>query len=222
MKRPKTLDALALLFFMAGTAATEECGGTTTLPARLSLAWQDDGHLVADLLPGIERELRDVLVPLGVTIDWRVAAPGEAAPANEIRLVLVDDPRAERLGKGVLGAVRRGAATRRARVFLAPVEGLLKVGAKARKRPGSARGRRLARALGRVAAHELVHVIVPDLGHTGAGLMQASWTRSILAASRVALDRKVVSAVRNRLSPSVPPSGRYASETPSSSCTRSL
>src|SRR5262245_10600637 len=222
MRPLRTLQALALLL-CAGTAAlAEDCGCITALPARLSLVWRDDGSLVAALVPSIERELRAVFEPLGLTIDWRVASTEEEASAGEILVLLLEDPQLERLAKGVMGAVRRGSDARRARVFLSTVEGLLQVGSKARGKATSARGRMLARALGRVAAHEVVHVIAPDLGHTREGLMQPSWTRTILAASRVRLDKRAAAAVIAGLVPEVPPSEYYASEAPSSSCTRSL
>jgi hypothetical protein len=224
MRHAGSAEAAVVLLLCGSLAVAEECRVAGAMPARLSLLWHDDG-LVADLRPGIEQELRAVFESLPVTIDWRIASPGEEPGPNEIAVLLRPDPKLEQLSPGVMGAVRKGEGTRRARVFLAPIERLLKLGPKARSRPGSVRGQKLARAIGRVAAHEVVHVIAPDLGHTREGLMQPSFTRTALAASRVPIDRSAANAVRDRLQ--VPgPAGegreRYASEAPSSSCTRSL
>jgi hypothetical protein len=226
MKRLRIPHAFALVLSAVLATATvsvaQECGPIGVLPLRVSLVWRDDGALASALAPGIESELRAVFALAGVAVDWRVAAGADEGGPEEILILLRADPKADRLSKGVMGAVHRGAPTRRARVFLSSVEKLLEVGSKVRGRLESGKGRKLARALGRVAAHEVVHVIAPELGHTANGLMQPSWTRAILAASRVKLDAPAAAAVLSRLAPKAPPAEHYASEAPNNSCTRSL
>ncbi len=46
----------------------------------------------------------------------------------------------------------------------------------------------LARALARVLAHEVVHVLAPERGHADSGLMTERLTREDLLADRIALD----------------------------------
>jgi hypothetical protein len=198
---------------------------------RLQLVWRDDHNLVSPLLPGIERETRALFGSVGIRVDWRVGAANDEPHAEEISVLLLSEPQGDHLPRGAMGAVRRNAATRVARVFLAPLEGLLRVGSQARLGLSGARGQKLARAIARVSAHEVVHVLVPDLGHTNEGLMQASWDRAVLANDRVRLDREATKALQARFDTRTtvaqcpaekPASDRYVSDDPSSSCTRSL
>jgi hypothetical protein len=46
-----------------------------------------------------------------------------------------------------------------------------------------------ARALGRIAAHELVHVLLPDLPHSSEGLMRASISGRSLGGGVARLDK---------------------------------
>lgn len=46
----------------------------------------------------------------------------------------------------------------------------------------------LSRALARVVAHEVVHALAPERGHTGAGLMAGKLTRGQLLADSIVLD----------------------------------
>jgi hypothetical protein len=55
--------------------------------------------------------------------------------------------------------------------------------------------KRLAKALGRVVVHELVHRVAPDLPHAGSGLMRGDLGRSDLNRSRLSLDDGSKSAV---------------------------
>lgn len=54
----------------------------------------------------------------------------------------------------------------------------------------------LSRALTRVVAHEVVHVLAPERGHAGSGLMSRTLTRKLLLADRIKLD--LTSLVRAR------------------------
>jgi hypothetical protein len=55
--------------------------------------------------------------------------------------------------------------------------------------------KRLAKALGWVVVHELVHRVAPDLPHADSGLMRGDLGRSDLIQSRLSLDDRSRSAV---------------------------
>jgi hypothetical protein len=55
--------------------------------------------------------------------------------------------------------------------------------------------KRLAKALGRVVVHELVHRVAPDLPHADSGVMQADLGGSDLMRGRLPLDDGSRSAV---------------------------
>ena len=57
----------------------------------------------------------------------------------------------------------------------------------------------VARAVGRILAHELVHLIAPDLPHARSGLMGASVGRAQLLGNGVGLDPALGPTVRQRL-----------------------
>jgi hypothetical protein len=57
----------------------------------------------------------------------------------------------------------------------------------------------VARALARVAAHEIVHAIAPDVPHAAHGLMRHSLDRSFLVGSRATIDPRCAAAFRARL-----------------------
>ncbi len=67
----------------------------------------------------------------------------------------------------------------------------------------------LARALARIMAHEVVHVLAPERGHADTGLMTEKLTRVNLLADRIALDSSSVehlTRTMRRLSASLRPS----------------
>jgi hypothetical protein len=66
--------------------------------------------------------------------------------------------------------------------------------------------RDLGVALGRVVAHEVVHVLVPSLEH-GSGLMSPTLTRDHLISSRILLEADDAAEVRSALLDGAPPTG---------------
>jgi hypothetical protein len=57
----------------------------------------------------------------------------------------------------------------------------------------------LARALGRVVTHELIHTLLPNHPHTSEGFMKARWVRSYLRRPEVRLDEGCVRALNTFL-----------------------
>jgi hypothetical protein len=171
-------------------------------PRRVRLAWRDLSQGLGPMAALAHEEVAQIFAPLGVTLDWHTARPEEPVREDEISIILLARPRGA-LPPRVMGAVGRKTA-RRAWIFLSSVRRLL-------ARQATDRGaapvdpRELARLTGRVAAHEIVHVIAPQLGHTNGGLMRADWSRALALRARLDLDIPSVRAVGATLDPAAPP-----------------
>ena len=68
----------------------------------------------------------------------------------------------------------------------------------------------LSRALGRVAAHEITHVLAPAFGHSAAGLMRARWRQETLRDDLLCADAATSRAVRAQQSAAVFEAGTEA------------
>jgi hypothetical protein len=211
---------IALLLLAAGLTPpliAGECPGS----ARLALVFRDETGIGLDV-ETVEQEVRRIFAASGIALDWRLATEEATPPEDEITVLFRPRPESRLLEDTTLGAVNRN-ANRIARVFLSGLERVLGVRATRPEgqRPGARQ--RLARALGRVLAHEVVHVVAPDLDHHGDGLMEASLQRAFALRPRVTFDRETTDALLGGLQP---PAERTAeghlSSPPSSSCTRSL
>jgi hypothetical protein len=65
--------------------------------------------------------------------------------------------------------------------------------------PSPRRTMDLTRAMARVIAHELVHVLAPERGHSETGLMSRKLTRRLLLSETIELDRSSYLAAKARL-----------------------
>jgi hypothetical protein len=120
------------------------------------------------------RELDALLSGAGVEIAWRRApASGETAP-GELRAVFLGSPaRGAYADRPILAASGPAQVSPTIWVFLPTVRQAL--GRRAGRAPEAIEDEReLGLALGRVLAHELVHVLAPAVAH-GEGLMASSF-----------------------------------------------
>jgi hypothetical protein len=167
----------------------------------LRLVWLD----LSGLSPGVEaiarKEVSSLMERMGTALVWRRGQVAESAREGEIRVVLVDrllvDPTTRR---PILGAT---AVERRAYpvvwVHLAGVRATL---GQSRRSAGAMiplRDRRdIGLAVGRVVAHEVVHVVAPALSH-GRGLMSQAFTRRALTAPQMSFEPGLAVVVRASL-----------------------
>jgi hypothetical protein len=136
---------------------------------------------------------------MGATVSWRRGEAGELARPGEVRVILLDRT-AAKSGKPVLGAtpprfdvdpfVWVHVPSVRAAIGLDPRGSAFTMAPPA--------SRALAIALGRVVAHELVHVLAPSVPH-GTGLMSALLTYRQLTAWSIPFDAEVGLAVQAAL-----------------------
>jgi hypothetical protein len=199
------LGGLAVLVLLAGdtlasipsdpcappAALAEAAEAAPPLVSRVRLAWRDASGTDAAFGDAVGLEVRGIFGPAGVDVEWRVMGDGEETREGEIAIILLEQAPPGAFAPGVMGAVNQYSQARGAWVFLSTVERL--VGGKARSL--------LAQAVGRVVAHEVVHVVAPALRHTSEGLMQAAWHRDVAVRPGMGLDDRAARAFLSALQP---------------------
>jgi hypothetical protein len=167
-------------------------------PPRLDLVWVDPTGIAAGTYPVVSVESRAALAAIGAEVSW-TAAPRGAVVGPE-SLVVIAVPTYRNGGGGerhVMGATRTiddGALA----VWVFPDQVAWALGLDLDRR--AVWGRRseahFARALGRVASHEIVHALGAS-EHTRGGLMAARLDRRALTSSGpLRIDRATVATVR--------------------------
>lgn len=158
-------------------------------PTLVTLVWFD----VQDQLPGgfetMAAEVRSIFAEIGVVVAVRMAGPGDTFGADSSReiavIALAEDPSPKRRKQSILGlVVRDQQPTRAIWAFLANLRRTLGFGSRASDTISPTASDLLARAVGRVVAHEVVHAVAPDHPHDGAGLMKHALSRSLLLGPR--------------------------------------
>ncbi|HET8645188.1 MAG TPA: hypothetical protein VFO85_06850, partial [Vicinamibacteria bacterium] len=134
----------------------------------LDLVFVDVEGTVPSAFPRMAREASAVLERLGVRTRWRRGGHGIVASQHEITVVLMNSTAANAgVAPHVLGATLVGERTSRTVwIYLPHVAAALGLGARL---PPDDKGDEVAllgTALGRVAAHEIIHALVPKLPHS--------------------------------------------------------
>lgn len=175
--------------------------------------------VVAELAPGPQRRLTVVFVdveralsPLaaaslrdetvrslraaGVELEWLRAEAEQTFDGTTYKLLLLRRAPAGLRERCAMGSVISGVdAPRAAWLYLDSVLATLRMPAQP-ERLGLRQARDLGLALGKVAAHELVHAVAPELPHTRAGLMAAQMGRTMLTSSTLEIDAATRAALR--------------------------
>ena len=179
-----------------------------TGPLAARLVWVDPTR-TATAVGGIARdEVRGLLRKMNVTSTWRIGEPREVGRAGEVSVILLDRPAVAASGEPILGATPpHFEGTPFVWIHVPNVRGA--VGLRDDRPPADIHAvRALGLALGRVIAHELVHVMAPSEPH-GRGLMSEMLTRLQLTAAGLDVEPGVGMAVRAGLrgEGALPPAG---------------
>jgi hypothetical protein len=173
-----------------GTSAQE------AVPAVLVLRIADPEQAASFSLHGVTAEVQRLFAPLGV----RVVLEGEDEGLSElpIQVVLLTRDRSRGgMNSDTMGAVQRAEGSNSAVwILLSNVHYAL---GGSKQRQAGVPMEMVARAVGRVLAHELVHLIAPELPHASSGLMSARVGRGLLLREDLKLDPFLGSLLRNRL-----------------------
>jgi hypothetical protein len=203
---PRVAVAMLSLAAVLSGAGTVRAGEA----AVLQLVWFDPSDVASGTESVARAEASALLSRMGASVSWRRSTSPEIIRDGEVWVTLLATGLQRASGPLVRGAtgpghplasvvwvrvpnVRAALGISRTRSVLAltPVERY-----------------RLAVAMGRVIAHEVVHARVPSLAH-GAGLMSQTLTRRQLTAGSIAFEPEVAFALQAALrgDPVIVPSG---------------
>jgi hypothetical protein len=185
--------AWAAVIVLLGTARR-------ALPAdapRLDLVWVDPTGAASGTFGAMAAESRVVLAALGADVAWREGPTGVVLGPGSIAVIAIPTRlKPTSADRHVMGATRRGEDGNLA-VWVFPDQVAWALGFDLARRglwaaPTEAS---FARALARVASHEVVHALgVPE--HAMSGLMAERLDRQALLAPTLAIDARTLAAVR--------------------------
>jgi len=164
---------------------------------RLRLVWIDVLGSASYAFASATREATAILGDAGVATVWTVATPSTETTDDELKiLVLGDAGEGSRRSRRIMGCTHRGEHSRTTWVYLSSVLWALGLQSPAGWGLLAREQEEVGRALGRVVAHEIVHVVAPDLPHSRDGLMAGRLSRVLLVCSRVSLTPREGQALR--------------------------
>jgi hypothetical protein len=167
-------------------------------PRELSLVYFDVEEAAPVVAEGLRREATRVLASLGIKATWRQGGLGVMTQQGELTVVLL--ARAgnnSRVRPDVLGATILGEDGARAVwLYLPHVEATLGLERRGGRGGDAIETLELGTALGRVAAHEILHALAPALPHASSGLMAERMGRVALTGPVVEVPREFQRAVR--------------------------
>jgi hypothetical protein len=186
------LPVLVMLGFLLPAAAGSSENPSSVAFARarphLRLVWFDPSSAAPLAYSGVGGEVRSILGAAGVDVVWQKGAADPLAP-GEIAVILLDaEPGRVAMRPDVMGCVIKGDRPSVLWVNLTTVARMLGLDASSRIAWSGRERQQVATALGRVVAHEIVHVIAPQLPHATEGLLSATLDRHHLVYQRLRLD----------------------------------
>jgi hypothetical protein len=179
---------------------------------RIDLVWFDPLNVVPPVAEGIGREVQAIFDDLGVDTTWTAGSADEPTSPPQVNVVFLTAVPSPALPAQTMGVVTVGQNVRSLWIVVPNV--LRAMGVAPELGPlGVREAAMVARALGRVVAHEVVHLAAPRLGHARDGLMQASLGRSNLVDGMLRLDAASRRAVFPALARLADPRSRIESQT---------
>lgn len=168
-------------------------------PPRLDFVWVDPTGIVNGTYPVVSAESSHALAAIGADVRWTAAAPHGAVVGPESLVVIAVPTYKNTNGsqQHVMGSTRVVADGALA-VWVFPDQVAWALGLDLGRRPswGKQAEGHFARALARVASHEILHAL-GAAEHTRSGLMAARLDRKALtSAASLRVDRTVVATVR--------------------------
>jgi hypothetical protein len=145
-------------------------------PVRLTIHWSDPEKQFPFATSDLAAEARALFAPLGIALEW--ASADTVAARDHVQVILLARDRSGgKMGERTMACVQGGRRTQPAAWILVPqVRAALGL---PKERVGG-EGPLLSRALARVMAHELIHLVAPDLPHVPGGLMNTTLGRDFL------------------------------------------
>ena len=170
----------------------------SALAGSVDLVWIDPAAMAPSAYEAARQEASASLHDAGVSVRWRKGAPSEPLGIDEVAVVLLPggSPHSHR-SRQILGVAKKGEdAVAAIWIYVSAVKWTLGL-----QRPMSAwsvaQDAAFGRALGRVAAHETIHALLPRLPHATFGLMSEQFDRASLLAPRLSVDPKTRAALQD-------------------------
>ena len=158
---------------------------------RLTLAFVDTANLPPDMLAAVQAETVALVAAMGVDGRVRTLPPGSDLDPSAVTIIVMDGQAPTRSMEGVMGAVQRQGALPALWIYSANVAAGSRLGWRARDRWSGHDQETFARAMARVAVHEIVHLVCPWRRHDREGLMAAILDRGTLTGSRLPFTREL-------------------------------
>lgn len=172
-----TAAAIVLAAAAPAAAGGRECA----VDARLQ--WVDVTRLAPFAYRAMAAEARRVLAQNGICADLVRASVAAVRTKGEIGVILLRSMGGSGRGRRVMGATRsHDPGNSAVWIYFDEVVSALGLGDRSPDSWSGPERQQIGRALGRVAAHEIVHVLLPDRPHDPAGLMAPTFGRRELAA----------------------------------------
>lgn len=174
---------------------------------RLSLTWSDPYRQIPWDSGRVFEEVQDLLLGMGVEVDWSTGKPIDHDTAVTKVWVLLRPNESEELGvaEHAMGAVLNPRGSRNT-VFVFVPNVLRTLGHRnALGLSTSPKSRsQINRAVARVITHELIHTVLPGRAHDARGLFSAHLDRRLLLARKLEVDGRTVAALVLRLNHAQP------------------
>ncbi len=164
---------------------------------RLGLVWVDPTDLAGGTFPGLAAESRALLATTGAEVTWTAAPCGAVVGPESLVVIAVPTYATEATrDRHVMGSTRATADGPLA-IWIFPDQVAWALGLDLSLRHGWGERAEMdfARALARVASHEIVHALGVTT-HSPGGLMAARLGRDALTAAALRIDRATLRAVR--------------------------
>jgi hypothetical protein len=172
----------AALAILAATSVPAAARGRQCL-VETRLQWVDVAGLAHFAYPAMAGEAKSILAEHGVCADLARAAPSSVRTSGEIGVILLRTMGGSGVGRHIMGATRsRDPRNATVWVYFDEVAAALGLAGRPKESWNPIERAAFGRALGRVAAHEIVHALLPQRPHDPAGLMAASLGRRELTA----------------------------------------
>jgi hypothetical protein len=164
---------------------------------RLNLVWVDPTDMAGGTFPAVAAESRALLATTGAEVTWTAAPHGAVVGPESLVVIAVPTYSTEvTRDRHVMGSTR-AAADGPLAVWVFPDQVAWALGLDLSMRHGWGERAELdfARALARVASHEIVHALGVTT-HSPGGLMAARLDHGALTAAALHIDRATLAAIR--------------------------
>jgi len=168
---------------------------------KLTIVWADPDRLLRFGFESMAEEVVEIFEDAGIEVEWRKSVRGLDAARSIPIIVHLTSSSSEtwRLRQHTMGLMiprPRSGLRRVIRVFFDEILRTLALEFDNSRMPSARETMLLARGLGRVVAHEIVHAVAPDAPHAATGLMQLQLNRAHLQMPSLRLSTESTNALQ--------------------------